>query len=580
MELRGLTVSVAREDRRMTVVDRVDLTLGAGEIAALVGESGSGKTMIGRAILRLLPPAGRIDAGQILFEGRDLATASEEELRRIRGARIGMVFQEPMVSLNPALRVGYQLAEALRLHSRLTPAEVRERSLAMLRRVRIPDPERCLDCHPHEFSGGMRQRIMLASVFATQPRLLIADEPTTALDALIQKEVMETLVELARDTGTAVLLVSHDLGMVAEYASRVSVMRRGEVVEAGTTRSVLLSPRHEYTRMLLDSLPRRDLAEAAVASAAAPLIEVRDLRVEFPGKAKWFWQRAPRVPAVNGVDLDVREGETLAVVGESGSGKTTVGRTLVRLLRESSGSIRFEGKPLASFDRRALLDYRLRTQMVFQDPYSSLDPRMTLAQIVAEGLRHVPGMTRAHCDARARELLEEVGLGADYAGRLPHELSGGQRQRVCIARALASRPRFVFADEPVSALDVTIQKQVLDLLVELKRRHRFTCLFVSHDLRVVERIADRVAVMHRGRILEVGNRDAIFDRPAHPYTRRLLQANPRIVRNAEGGFELSVHPVVDREPPEGMRWYPHEGAATPPTMAALGESHHAAVIPA
>lgn len=573
LAIRGLSVSVAKDQGRATVVDRVDLDVEPGEIVALVGESGSGKTMIGRSILKLLPPVARIDAGEIRFEGNDLAVATDAQMRAVRGARIGMVFQEPMVSLNPALRVGFQMAEAMRLHGAVTAAEARGRSIAMLERVHIKDPERCLASHPHEFSGGMRQRIMLASVFAMKPKLLVADEPTTALDAIIQREVMETLVELARDSGTAVLLVSHDLGMVAQYARRVAVMRRGEIVESGETKSVLLGPRHEYTRALLESLPRRDPGADPGTKATAPLFEVRDLVVDFPGKARWFWQRTPRVRAVDGIDLDVREGETLAVVGESGSGKTTIGRTLVRLLRESAGSIRFEGKALGERGRS--------TQMVFQDPYSSLDPRMKLAEIVAEALRHVPGLSGAEKDARARRMLDEVGLAGDYAGRFPHELSGGQRQRVCIARAIVAQPRFVVADEPVSALDVTIQKQVLDLLMELKRRFAFTCLFVSHDLGVVERIADRVIVMHRGRILEQGPRDAIFDRPCHPYTRRLLQANPRITRTASGGYELGVHPVKEREAPAGHRWYPHdEPPAASPAMLALGGEHYVASIPA
>jgi peptide/nickel transport system ATP-binding protein len=347
------------------------------------------------------------------------------------------------------------------------------------------------------------------------------------------------------------------------------VMRRGQIVEAGETRSVLLGPKHEYTGALLASLPRRDACADTEVKSSAPLFEVRDLVVEFSGKAAWFWQRAPRVRAVDGVDLDIREGETLAVVGESGSGKTTVGRALVRLLRETRGTIRFEGKPLGSHGQR--------TQMVFQDPYSSLDPRMKLVDIVAEALRHLPGLSAQQKDSRARRMLEEVGLAGDYAGRFPHELSGGQRQRVCIARAIVAEPRFVVADEPVSALDVTIQKQVLDLLVELKRRFAVTC----HDLGVVERIADRVIVMHRGRILEQGSRDAIFDRPCHPYTRRLLQANPRISKTGAGGYELGVHPVVDRAPPAGHRWYPHDQPGTgPPLMVPVDGDHRAACAPA
>ena len=564
LSIRGLDVAIHRRDAEPArVVKNVDLDVGAGEIVALVGESGSGKTMIGRSILRLLPPVARIDKGEIRFAGEELAGASEARLRAVRGAQIGMVFQEPMVSLNPALRVGYQMREAIDLHLGLAGGEAHARCVDMLRQVRIADPERCLAAHPHEFSGGMRQRIMLASVFAMRPKLLIADEPTTALDALIQREVMEILVGLAREHGTSVLMVSHDLGMVAQYAHRVHVMRQGEVVESGATQSVLLAPRHEYTRALLEALPARGASALAPPADARPLFEVRALTVEFKRKAAVFWKRAATFAAVDAVDLDIRQGETLALVGESGSGKTTIGRAIARLLEEKDGTIRFEGRSLADLGKDDLLAYRLQTQMVFQDPYSSLDPRMTLGAIVAEGLRHVPGLTRDQRDARAREMLGEVGLCGDFASRYPHELSGGQRQRVCIARAIVAKPRFIVADEPVSALDVTIQRQILELLAGLQRKFGFTTLFISHDLGVVEQIADRVAVMYRGRIVEIGPRDAVFDAPRHPYTLKLLQANPRISRTA-AGFQLGTHRSEPQAPPAGYRYYEHDAPTSQP----------------
>ena len=564
-------------EAKRIVVD-ANFSIASGEMLALVGESGSGKTMIARAILRLLPPGVAVHGGAIRYAGEDLARIGTARLRALRGNAIGMVFQEPMVSLNPALRIGVQMTEALRLHRGLSCAAARKRCLDLLERVRIADPLACLNAYPHQFSGGMRQRIMLASTLAMQPRLLIADEPTTALDAIVQKEVMDIMTALTREMGTAVLLVSHDLGMVARYAQRVVVLCRGETMETGGTQSVLADPRHEYTRKLLASLPARGERERA-APSAAPLVEIRDLDVDF-GKPVSLWRKSETFRAVRRANLDLYAGETLAVVGESGSGKTTIGRALVRLVRESGGSIRFEGRDITACAKNDLLAYRLKSQMVFQDPYSSLDPRMRLVDIVAEGLRHLPALSRQERRARATAMLAEVGLAGEFSRGFSPQLSGGQRQRVCIARAIVAGPRFLVADEAVSALDVTVQRQVLALLENLQRKFGFAYLFITHDLGVVEQIADRVAVIYRGRILEIGPRDAIFGDARHPYTLRLLQATPRI-RRIEGGagYRLEQHESRAPPPPAGYVYFNHGSlpgqplSAGEPEMLAVGPEH-------
>ncbi|TWT18712.1 ABC transporter ATP-binding protein [Luteimonas marina] len=580
----GLCVSVRQPDRtRRPVVQDVSFAVAPGRVTSLVGESGSGKTMIGRAALQLLPQVAGVDAGKILLAGENLLDASPAAMRRVRGRAIGMVFQEPMVSLNPALTVGVQMTEALKLHFGLDEARARERCLAMLERVRIADPRACLRAYPHQFSGGMRQRIMLASVLVMGPKLLIADEPTTALDAIIQKEVMDIMISLTRELGTSVLLVSHDLGMVCNYADEVVLLRQGRIMEAGPTRRVLLEPRHPYARDLLDSMPIRGLC-AVDRPADGPLVEVSALQVEFAQRAKMPWRRAPVFKAVDGVDLVVRCGETVALVGESGSGKTTLGRALVRLNRGSGGSIRFDGRDVAALRGRELIDYRLQTQMVFQDPFSSLDPRMRLTDIVAQGLRHMAGMRHPERLVRARAMLAEVGLPDDFGDRFPHELSGGQRQRVCIARAIVARPRFLVADEPVAALDVTTQKQVLLLLAGLQAKFGFSCLFISHDLSVVEQVADRVVVMYRGLILEEGPRTAIYDDPRHPYTLRLLQATPRLARAEAGGYRLRTQIGSSSPAPEGWAYFNHGSVmAAPlsqgrPVMVEVESDHRVACV--
>jgi peptide/nickel transport system ATP-binding protein len=522
LTLRGLSLEAAATGQR--VVDNLSLELEPGSVLAIVGESGSGKTLAARAVLGLLPPGIHRTAGQVLLEGEDLSAVGEARLLQLRGATMGMIFQEPMVSLNPAHRVGTQMEEGLILHTRQTAEERRANCLEMLRRVRIDDPLRCYSAHPHEFSGGMRQRIMLASVMLLRPKLLIADEPTTALDTLTQREVLDLMLELARDDDTAVLLITHNLGLVARYAQRVLVMEKGRMVESGEVQQVLQAPRMPYTRALVDALPRRGDATEQPASAA-PLLEVRDLHVSYPGARKGWFGRREALHAVRGVSLDVAPGETVAVVGGSGSGKTTLARAVLRLVDSQAGEIRFRGQDLRLAHGAALRGFRMACQLVFQDPFSSLDPRQRVGEIVEEPLRLLPDFGPERALARANEVLDEVGL-TGLRNRLPHELSGGQRQRVAIARAIVRRPALVVADEPVSALDMTIQAQVLRLFKSLQRQHGFACLFITHDLTVVEQVADRVLVMQHGLIVEQGTRDAVFDAPRHAYTRALLQAAP------------------------------------------------------
>jgi len=509
------------------LVDGIDLHLARGECLAIVGESGSGKTMAARAVLGLLPPGVRVSSGDILLDGEDLLQATPRRLRALRGAQIGMVFQEPMVSLNPAQRIGTQMAEGLRLHTTLSAAQIEERCVAMLDRIQISQPRRCLRAYPHEFSGGMRQRIMLASVMLLEPRLLIADEPTTALDTLVQAEVLDLMQELARDSGTAVLLITHNLGLVARYAQRAVVMRKGQVVESGGAAQLVRAPTHAYTQALVDAMPRRGTEKSVPPGEGPALIEVRNLRLSYPGARSGLFGRRPPTLALRGVDLDIHPGQTLAVVGGSGSGKTTLGRALLHLVPPSAGEVRYRGQPVSAADPAGLRRFRLACQLVFQDPYSSLDPRQRIGDIVDEPLKLVQGLDAAARARRVAEVLDEVGL-AGFAQRLPHELSGGQRQRVAIARAIVRRPAFVVADEPVSALDMSIQAQVLALFRTLQRQHGFACLFISHDLGAVEQMADHVLVMQHGVVVERGTRDAVFDHPQHAYTRALLAASPRI----------------------------------------------------
>ncbi|TCU31013.1 peptide/nickel transport system ATP-binding protein [Rhizobium azibense] len=530
LSVRNLSLEVARSG--VEVVKDVSFDIEPGEIFGIVGESGSGKSLATRALISLLPPPIKVTGGQVTYKGRDVMLMSEADLRRMRGAEIGLVFQEPMTSLNPSMTIGRQLEEGLTLHTNVIASERRDRIVAMLERVGIGDPQAALCAYPHEFSGGMRQRIMLASVMLLKPALLIADEPTTALDAVIQRDVMELMVELTKAEGTAVLLISHDLPMVARYTSRIVVMEKGVVVEQGTTERILETPQHPYTRKLLSSLPVRGKIRT-IDTASVPMVSARNIVVDYAGRKSLLRKRTAK-RALHGVSVDIHAGEVVALVGGSGSGKTTLGRTIAGLVRQSEGEVLFQGREREADWR----DYRLNCQMVFQDPFSSLDPRMTILALVEEALRLVPDIDRSAKRKRAYETLEEVGLGTDHARRYPHELSGGQRQRVAIARAIARRPKFLIADEPVSALDVTVRAQVLTLFSDLQRRYGFSCLFISHDLGVVEQVADRVVVMQDGRIIEQGDRNTIFDRPQATYTRRLLSAIPALDLNETGGVKL------------------------------------------
>ncbi|WP_454685366.1 dipeptide ABC transporter ATP-binding protein [Ancylobacter moscoviensis] len=525
LELRDLRI---KGPGGIDILKGVSFSVVPGEIVALVGESGSGKTMAARSVLRLLPPNIRRSGGAVLFEGRDIDALSEKQMRALRGGSIGMVLQEPMVSLNPAMTIGAQLVEALKLHRGLATGEALDAAEAMLARVRIADPRGCLASHPHQFSGGMRQRIMLASVMLLKPRLLIADEPTTALDTLSQREVLSLMVELTRSVNTAVLLITHNLGLVAQYAGRAVVLERGDLVEAGPVAEVLQHPREAYTRALIDALPRRDESRPPVPPTP-PLIEARDVSVRYPGGG-FLARREPKL-AVNAVSLSVRPGEVVALVGGSGSGKTTLGRAMAGLVPLAGGRVRFRGRDVAGASRREARDFRLDAQVIFQDPYSSLDPHQRIGDIVGEPLWHVPGMGRRERVERVGQMLAEVGLAA-FADRYPHALSGGQRQRVAIARAVVRNPAFVVADEPVSALDMTIQKQVLELIRRLQAQHGFACLFISQDLGAVAQVSDRIVVMREGRIVEEGSVSGILDTPREAYTRELIAATSTLEMNS------------------------------------------------
>ena len=513
----GLCVAFA--GRR--VVDGVSFTLDRGETLALVGESGSGKSLTALSLLQLLPP-GATCTGAVVLDGQAVIGAPAETLRRLRGGVAGFVFQEPMTSLNPLARVGAQVAEAIFLHQSVPPATMRARVIALLDEVGFPDAHERLDAFPHQLSGGQRQRVMIAMALANDPALLIADEPTTALDVTIQAQILKLLAGEKAARGLALLLISHDLAIVRRYADRVCVMREGAVVEAGPVAAVFARPQHPYTRMLLDAEPRGD--PAPVAEDAEILCEATDTGVNFPIRRGVLRRTVSHIRAVDGLSLTVRAGETVGLVGESGSGKSTMGYALVAL-QAATGSIRFGGEDVLAMDRRRLRRLRGKMQIVFQDPFGSLSPRMSVAEIIAEGLAvHAPGLTRADRERLVADVLGEVGLPEDIGGRFPHEFSGGQRQRIAIARAIVLRPRFIVLDEPTSALDMSVQAQIVDLLRRLQAEHGLGYLFISHDLRVVRALAHRVIVMRQGRVVEEGSAAAIFDRPQHPYTRALMAA--------------------------------------------------------
>ncbi len=546
LDVAGLSTEFPGRDGWRTVVDDVAFSVAARETLALVGESGSGKSVTALSIMRLLPDAARI-RGRVRLEGRDLLDLSEQAMEKLRGGAMAMIFQEPMTSLNPVMTIGAQLAETLRRHRGLDRAAAREEARRLLERVRIPAARARLDEHPHRLSGGMLQRAMIAMALAGRPRLLIADEPTTALDVTVQAQILRLIRDLQDEEGMAVLFITHDMGVVAEIADRMAVMRQARMVESGATDAVFAAPRAPYTRMLLAAVPRlgamRDTPDPApfpdadaapdtaprgqpLDPAARTVLRVARLTTRFDLRGGWLGRVSARVHAVEDVSFELRAGETLALVGESGCGKSTIGRSILRIVEPTGGAIEVDGVDVLALSGERLRRYRHRMQMIFQDPMSSLNPRLRAGELLAEPLRAHGLADAAAARARAATLMERVGLHADMLERYPHQFSGGQKQRLCIARALALDPALIVADEAVSALDVSIKAQVVNLMLELQRELGIAFLFISHDMSVVERIAHRVAVMRLGEIVEIGPRARIFGDPRHSYTRRLLAAVP------------------------------------------------------
>ncbi|TCR90640.1 ABC transporter ATP-binding protein [Rhizobium sp. BK376] len=523
LSVRNLSVAFHQGGGTSLAVDGISFDIMKGEVLALVGESGSGKSVSANSILKLLPyPSASHPSGEIFFKGKDLLKASDNALRAVRGNDITMIFQEPMTSLNPLHTIEKQISEILALHQGLTGQAARTRVLELLNQVGIREPEKRLKAYPHELSGGQRQRVMIAMALANRPELLVADEPTTALDVTVQAQILELLRDLKGQHGMSMLFITHDLGIVRKFADRVCVMTKGKIVETGTVEQVFTNPQHDYTRHLLASEPR---GEPPVTDAGKPVVmEGSDIRVWFPIKSGLMRKVVDHVKAVDGIDLKLRAGQTLGVVGESGSGKTTLGLALTRLI-SSQGRISFVGKDIAAYSFREMRPLRSQLQVVFQDPYGSLSPRMSVGDIVAEGLKvHERELSPEDRDQRVCWALEEVGLDPQTRWRFPHEFSGGQRQRIAIARAMVLKPRFVMLDEPTSALDMSVQAQVVDLLRDLQRKHDLAYLFISHDLRVVKALANDLIVMRFGKVVEQGASADIFRAPQEEYTKALLAA--------------------------------------------------------
>ncbi|MBN9451452.1 MAG: ABC transporter ATP-binding protein [Bosea sp.] len=530
LSIRDLAVALPGGGDRAHAIRNVGFEVRRGETLCIVGESGSGKSMTAHAVMGLLPQGLKVGAGEIKLAGKVLTACSDREWRAIRGRSIGMIFQEPMTSLNPVQRIGDQIVEVFKAHGALSPGERRAKALALLTEVGLPEPETLLRAFPHQLSGGQRQRVMIAMAVALEPHLLIADEPTTALDVTTQGQILKLIARLQRERGMSVLLITHDFGVVAEIADRVVVMHQGRVVESGTAADVLQHPQHAYTKTLLAAVPSLTPPPAASLGGQPIALSVERLRKTYVSRASLF--RAPRkVAAADDVSFNLRRGETLGLIGESGSGKSTVGKCLVRLLVPDAGAIRLGDTDFLALRGESLRAARRKVQMIFQDPYASLNPRKTVSRIITDGpIAH--GVARQVAERRAGELMELVGLNADSLKRYPHEFSGGQRQRIGIARALALEPEVIVADEAVSALDVSVQAQVLALLAELKQKMALSLVFITHDLRVAAQICDRVAIMQRGRIVEIGATEAVFADPEHAYTRELLAAVPGAPRGA------------------------------------------------
>ncbi len=593
LDVKGLSIAFDTDAGPSVVVRGLDLSVGAHETVAIVGESGSGKSVTALAITRLLDySGGRIVAGRVGFMGRDgrqldLASEPQEAMRRLRGPELAMVFQEPMTSLNPVLRIGDQIGETVMLHQGASRTAARAEAKRLLDRVRIPEVQRQLERYPFQLSGGMRQRVMIAIALACRPRLLIADEPTTALDVTVQAQVLRLIASLQRELGMGLIFITHDMGVVAEVADRVVVMRGGEKVEEGSALRIFDAPAHPYTRALLAAVPTLgNLAGSRLPMPfpepgmpppvpqetvhGDPVLKVRNLVTRFEVRRGIFGRLIGRVHAVEQVSFDLRPGETLGLVGESGCGKSTTGRSIVRLEVPDAGTIRLDGRDITRLDKDTEPLLRRAVQYVFQDPFASLDPRLTVGFSIAEPIRTHRLLRGAAVEERVRALLQQVGLPAEMMWRYPHELSGGQRQRVCIARALASDPKVIIADEAVAALDVSIRAQVVNLLMDLQARLGIAYLFISHDMAVVERVAHRIAVMYLGQIVEIGSRQSVLNDPQHPYTRRLLAAVP-VPDPRRRGHSLELD---ESEVPSPLR-----GLDDPPSVAPLmrvGEDHFVA----
>ncbi|MFB9327682.1 dipeptide ABC transporter ATP-binding protein [Paenibacillus aurantiacus] len=555
LQVNNLSVSFYAHGQEVEAVRNVSFEVARGETLGIVGESGSGKSVTARTIMRLLPsPPSMVKNGEVLFQGEDLAEKTDAEMERIRGSEIGMIFQDPMSSLNPTMRIGAQIEESLVKHRRLSRREAREEAISLLDMVGIPDSEARYGQYPHEFSGGMRQRVMIAIALACRPSLLIADEPTTSLDVTIQAQILHELKMIQRQLGTAVILITHDLGVVAGMCDRVAVMKDGEIVESGTTGQIFADPQHPYTRKLLQALPRLDAPKKPKPASTrihpaddVPLLQVRSLRQHFDlGKGQV-------VKAVNDISFHIDAGETLGVVGESGSGKSTTGRAILRLHEATGGEVLFRGIPLQGLNRAELKTMRRHMGIIFQDPYASLNPRLRVADLIGEAL-DVHGLAKGKKERQRRveELLEMVGLQASHAQRYPHEFSGGQRQRIGIARTLAVSPEFIVCDEPLSALDVSIQAQIVTLLEDLQRQLGLTYLFIAHDLSMVKHISDRVAVMYRGRIVELAESEELYANPMHAYTKSLLSAIPVPDPSVEYRKKPPVRAETDDPDPYGL----------------------------
>jgi peptide/nickel transport system ATP-binding protein len=667
LEVKDLRTQFFTDDGVVRAVDGVSFSVGAGETLGIVGESGSGKSITALSLMRLLEEPSRIVGGEIRFQGRDMLRATAEELRSLRGDRLAMVFQDPMTSLNPVLKIARQLVETMVVHGRYTQAEASRRAVSLLGRMGVSAPERAIDSYPHQFSGGMRQRVMLAVGMSNEPALLIADEPTTALDVTIQAQILELLRELNRDFGTAIVLISHDLGVIARVCARTIVMYGGEVVEEGPTDQLLVDPRHPYTWALINAVPRIDeattesrrlttidgqppdplnhptgcrfaqrcpfriekcaehpelddvlpgrkarcwvtqagqklelrtrvstspvapqpaTAREMPADGKTPILKVRGLVKRFALRKQGFFDTPRFVHAVDHVDLDVHTGETVGLVGESGCGKSTLARTIIRIYQPDAGEILFEGHDLAKATPAEIRPLRKRIQMVFQDPYASLNPRMSVGDILAEPIRfHGLTSSEAETHARIAELLDTVGLSQKSVQRYPHEFSGGQRQRISIARALAVKPDFIVADEPISALDVNIQAQIINLMLDLQERFGLTYLFIAHDLAVVRHISDRIVVLYLGKVMEIAPAGAIFAAPLHPYTRYLISAVPipdAAVERNRSHVQLAGEPPSAINPPSGCRFRTRcpiakpVCASTPPPLVRHAPDHFAA----